>query len=111
MIVMKLLATTVVVAGLSVAGSAQGQGQGRGGAPGGAQPAQAAQAAQPSNETIVIGCAARADQNALTLKDFRSDITYRVEASGGDTDIAWHAGHQLEVHGTLDSSAPAGQPR
>jgi hypothetical protein len=68
-----------------------------------------AQGTPKPGEIIVIGCLQRAGQNALTLKDFRSGVSYRIEGDANSLD--WHVGHQLEIHGTLASGATADAPR
>ena len=60
--------------------------------------AAAAQGTQKPAEVVVIGCLERAAQNSFALKDFRSGVGYRVTTT---ENIAWHVGHQLEIHGTL----------
>jgi len=80
------------VAAVSV--SAQGQGQG-----------------SRSSDIIIIGCVSRGPQNAFMLKDFRSGVSYRIEADADS--FAWHVGHQLEIHGPITagtSDAPRVRP-
>src|SRR5436190_23770680 len=60
--------------------------------------AAAAQGTQKPAEVVVIGCLERAAQNSFALKDFRSGVSYRVTTT---ENIAWHVGHQLEIHGSL----------
>jgi hypothetical protein len=60
--------------------------------------------ANKSNSIVILGCLQGA-QNAFTLKDDRSGVAYRIDADAES--IAWHVGHQLEIHGTLDVSGGA----
>jgi hypothetical protein len=100
---------------------AQGRGGGgRGG--GGAAPAQPAQGGPPPattapaapHEVVVIGCLERAGNN-YNLKDFRDNNSYQINAPADvvapSDSLAWHAGHELEVHGMLESGAAGGALR
>ena len=60
----------------------------------------AATAQQKPADVVIIGCLERGAQNSYNLKDFRSSVSYRVTTT---ENIAWHVGHQLEIHGTLTS--------
>ena len=58
-------------------------------------------------DTVVIGCLQRAG-NGFTITDHRGGNVYRVEADNSTPErtLAWQAGMQLEVHGTVPP-APA----
>jgi hypothetical protein len=60
-------------------------------------------AGQPSSEIVVIGCLQRGAQNAFSLKDYRSGVTYRIEADAES--IGWHVGHELELRGPIERGA------
>ena len=49
---------------------------------------------------VIIGCLQGGPQNVFTLKDNRSERSYRIDAKAED--IAWHVGHELEIHGSLE---------
>jgi hypothetical protein len=50
----------------------------------------------------IIGCLQSSGQNAFSLKDDRSGVSYRI-AADAET-IGWHVGHELEIHGSLTVS-------
>jgi hypothetical protein len=58
-----------------------------------------AQQGTRSSNIIIIGCLTRGAQNAFVLKDFRSGVSYRIDADAES--IGWHVGHQLEIHGPI----------
>jgi hypothetical protein len=66
-----------------------------------------AQGAKPA-DIIIIGCVSRGAQNAFMLKDFRSGVSYRIDADADS--FAWHVGHQLEIHGPI-AAGTADAPR
>jgi hypothetical protein len=106
---MILLSAAFALLVLSSTTSAQGRGGGGGGqAPGTAPAAQAAP--KGPVEVILIGCLERAGNN-YTLKDFRDGNTYQINAPANVVapaeSLAWHAGHQLEVKGTLEPGGGA----
>jgi hypothetical protein len=59
-------------------------------------------------DIIIIGCVTRGAQNAFMLKDFRSGVSYRIDADAET--FAWHVGHQLEIHGPI-TAGTADAPR
>ena len=82
-----VLIVGLVISAAAAAGSAQGTG--------GQKPAT----------IVVIGCLERRALGVYTLKDYRSNVTYRIAAS--DDAIGWHVGHELEVHGGLQVTSDA----
>src|ERR1700704_5814386 len=54
---------------------------------------------KPANNVVIIGCL-QGGANAFTLKDYRSGLSYRIDADAES--IAWHVGHELEIHGSLE---------
>jgi len=64
--------------------------------------------AQAPKDIIIIGCVTRGAQNAFMLKDFRSGVSYRIDADAET--FAWHVGHQLEIHGPI-TAGTADAPR
>ena len=107
---MILLSAAFALLVLSSTTSAQGRGGGQ--APGTAPAAQAAP--RGPVEVILIGCLERAGNN-YTLKDFRDSNTYQINAPANVVapaeSLAWHAGHQLEVKGTLEPGGGAARLR
>lgn len=68
-----------------------------------ASAAQAQPRTQEPARIFVIGCLERGGQGGFVIKDFRSGTPYRLEAKAEMLD--WHVGHQLEVHGVLQSGS------
>jgi len=64
---------------------------------------------------VVLGCLARTGNNVYTLKDFRDGSLYQIDASAQvvapSDSLAWHEGHELEIHGTFEGAAAGGALR
>lgn len=87
----RFLAVGVGVIGVVVAASAQG-----------------ASPSQPPAEIAIIGCLERS-QSVFMMKDYRSGTRYRLDATAEL--LSWHVGHELEIHGTVQSgSTGSGAP-
>jgi hypothetical protein len=54
------------------------------------------------NSIIIIGCL-QGGGKAFTLKDNRSGRSYQID--GDAESLAWHVGHELEIHGSLGEGA------
>jgi len=72
-----------------------------------------AQNQTPSKTIKVIGCVQRTGNNVFVLKDMRADDTFRLDPAPNakpEDDLDFHAGHLVEVSGTLTDNA-ANPPR
>jgi hypothetical protein len=69
---------------------------------------QAAANHQPMKvETVLIGCLEQSGRETFTLQDFHDQKKYVITAPpavvGPADSLAWHVGHELEIHGTFQA--------